>query len=288
MMAERCGAGGVHSEGGSGRPCSSCRPGSSPLAEAAEGAAREPSRFLLMTHCRSRLLALLPLLLLLTGLLPAADPAPPKRTPKEALQAFNDLIGSWRCTGSPLQGSVAEKNRNFWVESAAWEWQFKGDAWLKLDIDKGKFFTGAELRYLPDSDRYRLTLHTVDKMTLTFEGALEARRLTLDRVDADRKEDQRLVLSLLHSNRYLLRYEVKPLAARTFTALWQIGATKEGVPFASGEDKPECIVSGGLGTIPVMYKGKTYYVCCSGCRDAFREEPEKYIREYEERKKKEK
>jgi YHS domain-containing protein len=32
----------------------------------------------------------------------------------------------------------------------------------------------------------------------------------------------------------------------------------------------------------VTHKGKTYYVCCSGCRDAFRDEPEKYIREYEE------
>ena len=52
--------------------------------------------------------------------------------------------------------------------------------------------------------------------------------------------------------------------------MYQVGATKEGVPFAGGDGKPECVVSGGLGTMPVMYKGKTYYVCCSGCRDAFK------------------
>ena len=33
--------------------------------------------------------------------------------------------------------------------------------------------------------------------------------------------------------------------------------------------------------MPVAYQGKTYYVCCSGCRDAFRDDPEKYIKEFE-------
>jgi YHS domain-containing protein len=33
-------------------------------------------------------------------------------------------------------------------------------------------------------------------------------------------------------------------------------------------------------------QGVTYYVCCSGCRDAFNEDPEKYIKEYEAKKKK--
>jgi YHS domain-containing protein len=40
--------------------------------------------------------------------------------------------------------------------------------------------------------------------------------------------------------------------------------------------------------MPVTYKGKTYYVCCTGCRDAFKENPEKYIKEFEESKKKKK
>jgi YHS domain-containing protein len=31
----------------------------------------------------------------------------------------------------------------------------------------------------------------------------------------------------------------------------------------------------------VSYNGKDYYVCCSGCRDAFKENPEKYIKEAE-------
>jgi hypothetical protein len=56
------------------------------------------------------------------------------------------------------------------------------------------------------------------------------------------------------------------------------------VPFAAGDARPECVVSGGLGTMAISYQGKTYHVCCSGCRDAFKDEPEKYIKEFEERK----
>ncbi|MCE9603637.1 MAG: YHS domain-containing protein [Planctomycetia bacterium] len=34
----------------------------------------------------------------------------------------------------------------------------------------------------------------------------------------------------------------------------------------------------------LTYKGKTYYVCCTGCKDLFEAEPEKTIAEYEARK----
>jgi YHS domain-containing protein len=34
-----------------------------------------------------------------------------------------------------------------------------------------------------------------------------------------------------------------------------------------------------------MYKGKSYPICCSGCRDAFLDDPEKYVKEFEKSKK---
>jgi hypothetical protein len=229
-------------------------------------------------------LAFLVLSLLLTGPIAADEPA--KRTPKEALQGFNDLIGTWRGTGEPATGSREEKQKAFWQEKISWEWRFKGaDAWLCAAIDKGKHFSAGELRYLPERDAYSLKLTTPAKETLTFEGTLKDKRLTLERHDETTKEDQRLIFSLLHSNRHLVRYETRQAEQTTWKPVWQIGATKEGVAFATTDNGPECVVSGGLGTIPVSYMGKTYYVCCTGCRDAFREEPEKYIKEYEARKK---
>jgi len=35
---------------------------------------------------------------------------------------------------------------------------------------------------------------------------------------------------------------------------------------------------GGLGTIEVTHAGKSYYVCCTGCRDYFNENPEKFLK----------
>ncbi len=38
------------------------------------------------------------------------------------------------------------------------------------------------------------------------------------------------------------------------------------------------MVTGGAATIAVSYGGQTYYVCCTGCRDAFTAAPEKFVK----------
>ena len=43
------------------------------------------------------------------------------------------------------------------------------------------------------------------------------------------------------------------------------------------------MVTGGAASIPVSYKGKTYYVCCTGCKQAFDDDPEGILAEYESR-----
>ena len=204
-----------------------------------------------------------------------------KRSPKEALQAFNDLIGSWRAIGEP-EGTRQEKQRGFWTESLRWRWQFKGDdASLKVAVEKGKYFTKGELRYLPDRDLFQLALTTVANENVAFQGRLKDHVLTVEREEETKKETQRLMLTMLHGTRFLYRYEVRPQGRSFFTRIYQVGATKEGVPFADVPKGPECIVSGGKGTMRVTYNGKEYFVCCSGCRDEFKSDPEKYIKEAE-------
>jgi YHS domain-containing protein len=238
---------------------------------------------------RSVRFGILLFLAVVAGGLSWAAEQPARRTPRQALQAFNDLIGSWRATGEP-EGTFQERQRGFWTESLSWQWQFKGDdAWLKVDFDRGKHFQSGELRYLPGKDQFRLNVVTTDKEKLAFEGPLQDGKLTLERQDEKAKETQRLVVTLLHANRFLYRYEVKAEGRPAFKRLYQVGCTKEGVAFATADsNEPECVVSGGRGKIPVTYKGQTYYVCCTGCRDAFKEDPEKYLKEYAERKAKEK
>ena len=214
------------------------------------------------------------------------------KSAKDALQPFNVLIGSWRGAGAPEGVTQAERTAGAWSERAEWGWQFKDkDAWLAVNFDKGKHFTRGELRFTPEKDqpRFTLTLTAPDKSTATFVGKLtdKDKVLTLTRTDGPAGEEQRVVFNLLHHNRHLYRFETRPAGTTVaFEKKWQVGATKEGVPFADVPKGPECIVSGGLGTMKVTYKGKEYYVCCSGCREEFKDNPEKYIKEYEEKAKK--
>ena len=210
--------------------------------------------------------------------------APKTVTTKEALQPFNVLVGSWKGSGMP-EGTREERAAGAWEETIAWEWKFKDqDAWLAAEFTKSKHFTKGELRYTPGKDgalRFTLTLTGTDKATATFVGGLSEKDkvLTLTRTDGPAAEEQRLVFSLLHHNRHLYRFESRPANTTVaFAKKYQVGATKEGVAFADVAKGPECIVSGGLGTMKVVYKGKDYYVCCSGCRDEFKADPEKYIK----------
>lgn len=218
-------------------------------------------------------------LLLTTAL--AADPKPDAKEPFKPLAA---LVGGWKCTGK-----ADDKDRTFWTERAEWAWKFKGDdAWLTVAFEKGKHFTAGDLRYDATGKKYTLTLTTTGKEEHAFVGTLgEGKQkepiLTLERSAGDTV--CQLTITLLHGNRHLIAMSSRPKGVNDFTRLYLLGATKEGEAFADVAKGNECIVSGGTGTMTVTHKGTTYYVCCSGCRDEFKADPEKYIKLAAEKKK---
>jgi hypothetical protein len=207
-------------------------------------------------------------------------------TPKEALQALNDFIGDWNGAGEP-EGPGVDR-RDGWREDISWSWRFKGDdAWLVMKIKKGKYWKGGQLRYLEKEQKYQLKAVGIDGKEQVFEGRLKDHLLTLERVDKATKEAQRIKMNNAGDGaRFVYAFEHKPRGRTIFYKDYRVGCTKEGESLGAGEKKVECVVTGGLGKIPVSYKGETYYVCCTGCRDAFKENPEKYIKEFEARKKK--
>jgi hypothetical protein len=223
----------------------------------------------------------IPLALVLT---PASARDGDFKTPKAALQALNDYVGQWNGSGSPGKAG----SREIWKETIEWGWKFKGkDAWLTMTFKNNKKFKSGELRYLTDKKVYQLTATDKDDKQLVFQGKVEGEYFVLERVDPATKETQQLKLNTAAEGaRLILDYNTKPSGRTLFTKEFRVAATKEGVSLGAKEKKTECIVSGGLGTMAVSYKGQTYYVCCSGCREAFLEEPEKYIKEYEAKKKK--
>ena len=230
-----------------------------------------------------RLFVVLPLLA--AGLVWGDGPA--EKSPREALKPLNVLVGSWKGTGTP-EGTLEERQKGHWQETVACEWQFKdADAWLVVTFDKGKHFTHGEVRYRPAKDVIEFTVTTVAKDKLTYTGKLTGNQLALERPVADARQVERLTFSLLHDNRVTYRLETRPESGTAFTRKYLVGLTKEGEAFADvGPSDRECIVSGGRGTIPVSYEGKTYYVCCTGCRDEFKANPARYVKEWEAKRKK--
>jgi YHS domain-containing protein len=198
---------------------------------------------------------------------------------KKALADVQDFIGRWNLEGTQKAGGKTEA----WKEKVSWSWKFKdGDAWMTVDFaeGKGKYFTAGTLRYDVAKKKYVLTLTGTDKTEQVFEGDLaRGGGLKLERKDAATGDVYRLTLGTLAEGvRLQLKYEKQDGGKGLFASQFAMNGNKDGESFAGGgAKKPECIVSGGAANIAVSYKGTTYYVCCSGCRDEFNANPEKYV-----------
>ena len=85
-------------------------------------------------------------------------------------------------------------------------------------------------------------------------------------------------------DRLLISYLQRSAGSKLLTPLAEVGYTRKGSNFGKGTSGPECIVTGGYGSMAVQYEGQTYYVCCTGCRDLFNDDPAAAIADYRQRK----
>ena len=202
---------------------------------------------------------------------------------KKGLQQVGEFVGEWKGAGT-----VAGK-KSVWKETISWGWSFKGgEPRLTLTVADGKFVKAGALAYLPEKKAYRLTATDPAGTEQVYDGKLTRGRLVLESKDAASGDVHRLTLYTVGDGaRMLLVGETQSKGKGLFAKEYEVAANKVGESFAGGGGKKaECVVTGGLGTIPVSYLGKTYYVCCSGCRDEFTANPKKYVDEYEKNRKK--
>ena len=220
--------------------------------------------------------------LAIPGLLAADTKDKDKAKAKEALQALQDFIGDWKGNGGPDKAKPAPKDP-LWKESVKWGWKFKGDdSWLTVDFKDSKVFKSGEMRYLVDKKKYQFTVIGADDKKLVYEGELKDGLLTLERDDDKMVTHQIQMNTAADGVRFHLPHvaqgrddDLQGHARRRHEGRRSLGAT---------EKKNICVVSGGRGTTMVSYKGETFWVCCSGCAEAFKENPEKYIAEFKAKK----
>jgi hypothetical protein len=208
----------------------------------------------------------------------AADRPPDAQ--KQQLSKLQSLVGQWRGVGQPQRGSTKDS----WTEEADWAWSFENDRpALVATTAKSKYFSRLRLTAGPESGRFILAATpTAGGEALRYAGQLDEQGQLVLTADSPRDGlPARLSLRFVASGDRLLLLMEKPGATTgQFARLAEIGFTRQGSGFGKNLAQRECVVTGGLGTIEVTHAGKTYYVCCTGCRDYFNENPEKVLAEY--------
>lgn len=219
---------------------------------------------------------------------PDATSDPAAKESREAIQdalfEFNSLVGGWRGVGQPNRNS----NKGSWIESAEWVWEIKKEhVGLRYAVKDGKQLASGLLTWDPKTKDFVLEATLPDKSQRTYTGTLSGTKLTLQSpADADGSVHQ-IVVTLKDEKRTLVLFQSRPKDQQQFARVAEVGYTREGTRLAEeGGGGPECIVTGGKGSMSTVYKGKTYYFCCTGCRDAFLDDPDAIIAQAEEKAKK--
>ncbi len=204
---------------------------------------------------------------------------------KAALAPLQAYVGSWRGVGQPRRGS----NQGAWTEQSQWAWKFdEGRAALVFETPEAKYLSSGKLLPGDDQGAFELTAQRPNAGgEARFAGTIDnnGHLVLVSKGDAGPDEPARITIRMVaDDDRMLVLYEKRLAQADRFARLAEVGSTRRGASFAKGSGEPECLVTGGLGTIEVSYQGKKYYVCCTGCRDLFNDDPEGVLADYRERK----
>ena len=207
------------------------------------------------------------------------------------LQPLQVLLGQWR-------GTTRREFDNFKaVDSHEWVWDLRTDAnqpALTLNSDKSPYLRKGRLTWDTQNQKFLLTGIDGEGQERKFVGDFteppheitgsddklhRVYRLELNEDGGSGGEEWQVAFVQQENNRYLLEV-ARRRGKAAFARYDTVSTQREGTSFAlSDTDYAEktCIISEGLGTTELTYKGRSYWVCCSGCKAAFEEDPEKWI-----------
>ncbi len=220
------------------------------------------------------------------------------------LQPLQILLGQWR-------GTTRREYENFKaVDNHEWVWDLRTDAKnpaLTINSDKSPYLKQGRLSWNIDEQKFTLTATDAAGTKREFVGDFtdpvheivgsddklhKVFRLEFNQVDKSGQtsgEMWQMSFEQQENNRYLLEV-AKRRGSAAFARYDTVSTQREGTSFAlSDTDYAEktCIISEGLGTTEIVYKGRSYWVCCSGCKAAFDDDPETWIARAAARPKKE-
>lgn len=214
------------------------------------------------------------------------------RTIISRLQPLQILLGQWR-------GTTRREFENFKaVDNHEWVWDLRtspSQPALVIRSDKSPYLRAGRLTW--DTQQNCFVLSATDgegkerrlkgdfseaphEITGSDDKQHRVFRLELNEERAGQEGEQwQLAFAHQENNRYLLELG-KRRGMATVSRYDTVSTQREGTSFAlsdTGYAERTCIISEGLGTTELTWKGRSYWVCCSGCKAAFEEDPERWI-----------
>jgi hypothetical protein len=211
-----------------------------------------------------------------------------------ALQPFQVLLGQWRWIAKKNFGNSVQTG-----EDLEWIWDFQTEPnrpALKASTAANPYFRTIWITWLPHDAKFQLTAKTAEGDARVLQGTWADNGEPMEEIDGKKVQrtyklqfsqvtpasgDQWLItLNQLDNNQYLIDLSRRPGPGKQPALVANIRQQRLGTSFAVADsDNPglKCIISGGLGTMTVEYKGKSYPVCCSGCAAAFKDDPELWL-----------
>ena len=221
-----------------------------------------------------------------------SDPEKQIRTVIAKLQPLQILLGQWR-------GTTRREYENFKaVDIHEWVWDLRSNPAqpaLTIQSDKSPYIKTGRLTWDSELNRFAMTVTDPAGMTRQFTGDFtepvheivgsddklhRVFRLEFNQTESSESgELWQLAFAQQENNRYLLEVS-KRRGKADFARFDTVSTQREGTSFAvsdAGYAEKTCIISEGLGTMEVTWKGRSYWVCCTGCKAAFEEDPETWI-----------
>lgn len=220
---------------------------------------------------------------------------------RAALQPLQIMVGTWNALSNQKPPAGFKPNNVF-----KWQWDYsvKAAPALLMTSDKSNaFLESARLSFSVDEQRFTLTTVDPKGSERTFLGkfTMEVQDVPSDddpdrtermykiefeeTAPVDEKDHWQVVFNQTENNDYRLELARKRSTGKFFR-FNTVRNQRDGTSFAKRADDygdRTCVISQGLGTETVKdpASGKTYWVCCSGCKAAFEDDPPYWIAKFE-------
>jgi YHS domain-containing protein len=195
---------------------------------------------------------------------------------KEELTRLSEFVGPW--TINAEDGAKKPLGKEKWD----WAWKFGKDGTpaLVAKVADSKTFAEATVTFDAAAKNFKAVVKDAKGDEQTYAGTVDKKGIfTLTRTDAKTADVHTLKLSTAAEGvRLNVVYEVQTGGKGLAGTVYKAGGNKDGESIAGGSKKPECVVTGGAAAIKVSVNGKDYFVCCSGCADELKTNPDKYIK----------